>query len=214
MSAVAMESPTERARDVLTKLGKRYRRGKKRLTRRWMLASTLPKHAVCAEIGVYEGKFSQRIMKYSQPSKLHLIDPWHFEPSPEYEKSFYGAAANATGQQDMDRRLEGVKAMFSSQLADGSVVIHRKTSSTAAADFPDSYFDWIYIDGNHLYEFVLEDLKLFLPKMKPGGYLCGDDYHDRPVWFEAGVKRAVDEFVKQGLAKPVFFRGDQFVLRV
>jgi len=195
-----------------TAIGKRYRRAKKRLARRWLLAR-MPKNGVCAEIGVYEGKFSERIVNYTQPKQLHLIDPWHFEESEDYKKSFYGGETGG-GQRKMDERFEHVKAMFGPQIADGSVVVHRCESGKAAPEFPDGHFDWVYLDGNHLYEFVLEDLHKFLPKVRPGGYICGDDYHDRPVWFEAGVKRAVDEFVSQGKAKPVFFRGDQFVLRV
>ena len=39
-----------------------------------------------------------------------------------------------------------------------------------------TYFDWIYIDGNHTYEYVKQDLEGYRPKVKPGGYMAGDDY--------------------------------------
>jgi hypothetical protein len=197
---------------VLAKIDTKYRSIKKKVVRRWLLAK-MPKQAVCAEIGVYEGKFSRRIVEFTQPKKLHLIDPWHFQTSEAYKDSFYGGEQGG-GQAGMDRRHDMVKSMFASQIADGSIAIHRNDSSKAAAEFPDRYFDWVYIDGNHLYEFVRDDLRLFRPKVRPGGYICGDDYHADDNWFHGGVKRAVDEFVAAGEAKPVFFHDTQFILRV
>lgn len=197
---------------ISTRISKRYQRERKRWARRWLLAK-LPQHAVCAEIGVWEGKFSQKIFDHTHPKKLHLIDPWAYQPSERYQKSFYGSEQSG-GQENMDRRYESVKSQFASQIANGSVVINRQDSAKAAAEFPDGYFDWVYVDGNHLYEFVKEDLNAFLPKVRSGGFLCGDDYHERDTWYKAGVKRAVDEFVAEGRAKPVFLRGDQFILRV
>jgi Methyltransferase domain len=197
---------------VLTTITKRFYQTKKRLSRRWLLAK-MPKNAVCAEIGVYTGRFSQRIVDFTRPARLHLIDPWRYQPSEAYEKSYFGAEV-AGGQESMERRYNHVTSMFSSEISAGSIVVHRAESGKAAAEFKDHYFDWIYVDGNHLYEFVRDDLYLFLPKIRPGGYICGDDYHDRRTWFEGGVKRAVDEFIAAGKAKPVFLHGDQFILRV
>ena len=55
-----------------------------------------------------------------------------------------------------------------------TVEIHREFSAKVV--FPEKYFDWVYIDGNHSYENVLEDLRHYLPFVKTGGLLCGDDY--------------------------------------
>lgn len=49
--------------------------------------------------------------------------------------------------------------------------------------------DLIYIDGDHEYESVLFDLKLWIKQLSPRGVLIGDDY----VW--PGVKRAVSEIM-------------------
>jgi hypothetical protein len=48
----------------------------------------------------------------------------------------------------------------------------------AARALPDDHLDWVYIDADHTDEFVKQDLELFFGKVKPGGYLLGDDYHD------------------------------------
>lgn len=53
--------------------------------------------------------------------------------------------------------------------------------------------DFVFIDGNHQYEFVKKDIELYWPKIKPGGILTGDDYSYLPPMY--GGKPAVDEFI-------------------
>jgi cephalosporin hydroxylase len=66
----------------------------------------------------------------------------------------------------------------------------RKLSKEAAIDFKDGGCDIVFIDMNHSYESVLEDINIWLPKVKIGGYLAGHDYNivDWPF-----VVRAVNE---------------------
>ena len=71
------------------------------------------------------------------------------------------------------------------------VKIHRGFSKDVADEFPDEYFDWIYVDGNHSYNGVMSDLTLYYPKMKIGGLIVGDDYN---IKMTDRVKRAVKEF--------------------
>ena len=59
--------------------------------------------------------------------------------------------------------------------------------------FKDNSHDVVYIDGCHEYECVKQDIKLFYPKIKSKGFLCGHDYND--LW--PGVKSAVHEFVSE-----------------
>lgn len=60
--------------------------------------------------------------------------------------------------------------------------------------FGKEYFDWVYIDADHSYASVLEDLQHWYPQVKKGGFLCGDDYGwSHPL--TAGPQPAVDEFV-------------------
>jgi hypothetical protein len=68
----------------------------------------------------------------------------------------------------------------------------RCESSKAAIMFKDNYFDFVFIDASHDYANVKSDIEAWMPKVKPGGILGGDDYHDS--W--KGVLKAVDEKIK------------------
>lgn len=65
-------------------------------------------------------------------------------------------------------------------------------STRAAAHFADGSVDFVFLDAAHDYESVCADIRAWLPKVRPGGWLCGHDYQD-PPW--PGVVRAVNELL-------------------
>jgi methyltransferase family protein len=177
---------------------------------RHCILSQIPKHSVCAEIGVDRGHFSELILE-CEPKKLHLIDPWKFEPGPAYEGSRYGGPLGKS-QARMDTIYKSVVSRFRSAISSGIVEVHRNTSEECSSQFPENYFDWIYIDGNHRYEFVKLDLELFLPKVKRHGLVAGDDYGNRG-WWQDGVTKAVDEAIAGGQFEKLLIENQQFLLR-
>jgi Methyltransferase domain len=173
---------------------------------RTALLSKMPRHAVCAEIGVWKGGFSERILKMTEPRELNLIDPWVFQS--EFPDRMFGGKV-AKNSDDMEEIYQDVRKRLGSL---PNVAIHRGFSGDVLKQFKDGYFDWIYIDGNHYYDFVRKDLELAYVKVKPGGYITGDDY----TWGEEEafpVKRAVQDFVKEKSieTKPEVI-GDQFII--
>jgi hypothetical protein len=54
-------------------------------------------------------------------------------------------------------------------------------SLTASCFFPDGWFDWIHLDARHDYVGLTTDVQAWLPKIRPGGWLSGDDY-DENKW--------------------------------
>ena len=158
----------------------------------------------------YKGDFSELILE-SEPKKLHLIDPWKFEIDPAYAGSWYGGTLGKS-QASMDTIYKSVLSRFRSQIRSGVVEVHRDISAKSCFQFSDNYFDWIYIDGNHKYEFVKMDLEMFLPKVKPHGLVAGDDY-DSPGWWQDGVTKAVDEAVAGGRFEKILVKNHQFLLR-
>lgn len=65
----------------------------------------------------------------------------------------------------------------------------RMSSLDACAQFEDGSLDFVYLDAAHDYESVKADIAAWLPKLKKGGTIAGDDY--ALPW--TGVMRAVDE---------------------
>jgi hypothetical protein len=61
-------------------------------------------------------------------------------------------------------------------------------SIDAATKIEDESLDFIFIDANHSYNSVLEDLNLWYPKVKQGGLVAGHDFHME------SVREAVNDF--------------------
>ena len=161
--------------------------------------------AVCGELGVWQGAFSQRILE-RRPSRLHLIDPWLYLP--EFGDRCFGKRGD-NDQAAMDAIHDAVAQQFGDR---PEVTIHRKTTEDAAADFDDQYFDWIYIDANHNYEFVRADLLAYLPKVKVGGLITGDDFNF-PRCPNGGPKRAVEECLAEGRVRLARLKNNQYMLQ-
>ena len=154
-----------------------------------------------------------RIAKFYAPDVLAFdaADTLQLKGRDAYRNAWYGGKL-AADQDAMDRIHDGVTLRFAREIAVGVVEVHRSTSAEAAGRFPAAYFDWVYVDGNHLYEAVRADLELFDPKLKADGLLAGDDY-GLPGWWDDGVTRAVDELVAGGGYEVVTLESNQFLLR-
>jgi len=152
----------------------------------------LPKGGKIAEIGVFRGHHAFSMHNICAPSELILIDPWQ-SPPPDVKLDYKWAKI---GQMELERLYADVCYAFRHQ---NNVKIIRKSSLEGAALYPDGYFDWVYVDANHLYEPVMEDLRAWYPKVKKGGYLCGHDYSNAPRILEKGdgVYFAVNDFCKE-----------------
>ncbi|MFC1727055.1 class I SAM-dependent methyltransferase [Patescibacteria group bacterium] len=167
---------------------------------------SLPKNSVGVEIGVWLGDLSQEILEIVQPKKLHLIDPWEFFP--QYPHRWYGGGV-AKKQADMDKIYRKVKKRFAGQK---QVIVHRGKSEEVVQKFANNYFDWIFIDGDHSYEYVKKDLELFYSKVKVGGIIGGDDYWWAPIE-GFPIRRAVKEFLGSHRAKLISTRKGIYVIK-
>ena len=116
------------------------------------------------EIGVFKGEFSKHLLN-NWDGKLFLVDPWRALGS-EY-KDILNSENNLNSYQKTMENIKGVE---------NRAIMLRGLSEDVYSIFVDNFFDFVYIDGNHSYEFVKQDIKLWWNKIKPGGFLMGHDY--------------------------------------
>lgn len=174
---------------------------------RGKLLATLPKGGIGAEVGVWEGAFSQRILEICAPSGLHLIDPWIYQP--EFANTGFGRKKN---EALMEEKYQSVVTMFKD---DPRVKIHRAKSDEAFAALPDAYLDWVYLDGNHNEPFIGQDLALSLKKVKPGGIISGDDFNWQSERSGAPVKQAVEALMADlGASASLTLIANQYIIRL
>jgi hypothetical protein len=141
------------------------------------------------EIGVFQGRTSQQFRCLFPDAFLYLIDPWKLYD--EYLSETAGPISRQSN--DYEDAYQKVKKVFSQ---DPKVQIIRKASAEALLDVPDGV-DLIFIDGNHSYLNVKQDIESWVPKVRRGGIISGHDYnaHRFPE-----VIKAVDEFFPEGVS--------------
>nr|MDJ0636632.1 class I SAM-dependent methyltransferase [Xenococcaceae cyanobacterium MO_188.B29] len=149
----------------------------------------------------------RRLLSSGRP--LSAKAGWKHEVSATYENAWYGGVVK-NGQEEMDARYANIYTKFKQEIASKQIEVHRGYSDIVLAQFPDEYFDWVYIDGNHLYEYVKKDIELSFRKTKIGGYITGDDYIEGG-WWKGGVKKAVDEYARAIPEHLIEIRDRQFV---
>jgi cephalosporin hydroxylase len=117
------------------------------------------------EIGVFKGEFSRNILERWNGT-LYLVDPWRELSDEEYLDS-----SNHKNHQDaFAQTMEAIKGFES------RAFMLRGLGEEMVHLFKDNSLDYIYIDGNHDYNHVKQDLELWWPKLKAGGLLAGHDF--------------------------------------
>jgi hypothetical protein len=124
------------------------------------------KYANFAEIGVCGGVLSEFILKTNLTSKLYCIDP--YISYNDYEDS----CNNETGDILYNSTFSKIKTLFNDR------VDFIREFSEKAVDIIPNNLDFVYIDGNHKFNYVLKDLELYYEKIKIGGFLICDDAVD------------------------------------
>jgi hypothetical protein len=144
-------------------------------------------HASGAEIGVKKADASAFLLaKLPGLRILYCVDPWEYYPGMELGCTKHGRWPNP--EMSEGDYLAALRRL--APFGDRARILRLK-SSEAAPLVPDASLDFVFIDANHAYEFVREDIALWTPKVRPGGIVSGHDYSFRAeIW---GVRRAADE---------------------
>jgi hypothetical protein len=142
------------------------------------------------EVGVYRGDFSDQLLRTWDCARLTSIDPWREFPGDEYVD-----VCNLPQDKHEANHASTVARLH--RFGERSRVM-RATSAEAVPSFADNSLDFVYLDAQHHYDAVREDLAMWHPKIRKGGVLAGHDYLDGTIESgDYGVKRAVDEFVAE-----------------
>jgi hypothetical protein len=139
------------------------------------------------EIGVQLGIFAKHILRSCDNLKLYLLDCWDQQSNSTYED--VANLDNHTQAQYMINTISNTLESFQ------NVRIIKGYSDEFVDLFKDNFFDFVYVDANHAYDAVKNDLTKWFPKLKKGGLFSGHDYIDGLFSYaNFGVKSAVDEF--------------------
>lgn len=160
------------------------------------LLDTLPKHSLGAELGVFEGTFSDEILRRVQPAMLFLVD------------LFAGmvASGDADGANVHNADMCGMYHALRARHAPRDVMVVRANSWVWLKDRPRHSLDWVYIDTDHTYQTTVAELSAALHAVRPGGVIAGHDYHEfafPDLWL------AVNEFCERNRLTPEIFAGDK-----
>lgn len=163
------------------------------LDKRAYILEQLKKNSIIVEVGVWRGDFSKKIFDISQPNTLILVDSWI------YDENVRGCAPQVDGKEPLNQKFfdEAKNETFNKFHSNKNVIIIDKGSFEASSQYKDNYFDYIYLDAEHSYQAVSNDLNMWYPKLKKNGILFGDDYYWREADDTLSLHQAYQDFIKK-----------------
>jgi hypothetical protein len=132
------------------------------------LIETLPENMTMIEIGSFTGESAELFIRSGKVKKIICIDPWSDEVYAPLEASGDTIFKKYSDRMDLVKREMGGLP---------EIIAIREFSAKASLALKDSSYDFVYIDGDHSYKGVVDDIKNYLPKLKPDGILAGHDYY-------------------------------------
>ena len=149
----------------------------------WELAySVSQKGAIFVEIGSWVGNSSSILGEVAKRDGCHVYCIDHWRGSPRTWQREIAGGCFETFRHNME-------------VLELGRVIHPLVmeSATAATIFADGIADMVFIDADHRYKSVKQDLKLWWPKVKEGGVLCGHDCEGYYLDFPQEIRKRINE---------------------
>lgn len=137
---------------------------------------------ICAEVGIGYGFHAREILDNTSVERLYLVDPMRFYPNDIFVDDVmrYGG---------FEKLVHNIK-MYLEEHEDRYTWFRCESTAVTHDQIPDGSLDAVFIDADHSYDAVRQDLAFWWKKLRIGGWLLGDDYDS----CHPGTPRAVDEF--------------------
>ena len=126
------------------------------------------------EIGVQWGLYSAILCKANPNIELYSIDPWLYSKR---------KSSKARAEQKFNKSVK--------RLSPFNATVIRKKSMDALVDFKDNSLDFVFIDGNHSFDYAVSDIIHWTHKVRQGGVIAVHDYYN---FNNGGVMKAVDAY--------------------
>lgn len=144
---------------------------------KWVVFNS-PETAHFVEIGIAEGKSSAflgvEIINSGKKIKLDCIDCWDMKTNPNINYT--------------ETTRNNLTPLFDKM----DLRIIQNYSKIESKKYLENSLDFVFIDGDHSYSGVTNDIINWLPKLKPNGVIGGHDYN--PIEYPDNVIKAVDDF--------------------
>ena len=151
----------------------------------------------CAEVGIGYGFHAKEILTNTNIEKLYLVDPYVSYSNDGFPLDvikFFGNFQNLAN--NVKHNLEPYNNRYT---------WFRQPSVTIKNDqISDGSLDLVFIDADHSYKAVKQDLAHWYKKIRSGGWLMGDDYNS----CHPSTTKAVDEFANNNNFKINFLKKD------
>lgn len=128
------------------------------------------KDIVMAEIGCYAGESTAIFCSSNKIKTVYCIDPW-LNGYDDTDIASYHTDMNII-ESIFDERVKPFKE---------KIIKRKMISSDASKKFKTNSLDFVYVDGNHQPEAIIEDLTNYIPLVKRGGYIGGHDWKHKKI---------------------------------
>lgn len=137
------------------------------------------KPKICVEIGVFGGASVYPVvsaLKFLNNGIIYAIDPWDkIECIKYYDPVEDQANLDWWGKVNLPFIYGAFVMMLKGHELENYCTIMKTPSETAVESFAPSSIDILYIDGNHCEPASTQDVLLYLPKVRSGGYIWMND---------------------------------------
>lgn len=150
------------------------------------------KPLVGVEIGTGFGENALSLLHELSIERLYCIDPFvpYLDGDSKIQTEYSSRSEHTL------KRLSKFK----------NVTFIRKFSSEAREEIPENV-DFVYVDGNHSYNYVLADMRNYYSLIHEKGIIAGHDVH----W--SSVRKALDDFCRENTIRPFVLPPDWIVIK-